>query len=95
MILEKTDDYRGVVINRATIELPFRFPDNYQDMEKYPYILSPTCRLMTDTTATFMSLTDSSNENENQGNIDRSNLKFAPDITYHLQELVKIKENIF
>ena len=93
MILEKTDDYRGVVINRATIELPFRFPDNYQDMEKYPYILSPTCRLMTDTTATFMSLTDSSNENENQGNIDRSNLKFAPDITYHLQELVKIKDD--
>lgn len=93
MILEKADDYKGVVINRATLELPFDFPDDYTQMDRYPYILSPTCRLMTDSTATFMNLTDSSNQNENQGNIDRSNLKFAPDITYHLQELVKINEN--
>ena len=85
-------DPQNVVINKATLVLPFEFPEDYTEMDLFPYKLSPTCRIKTDTSATFASLTDSSNENENQGDIDRSNLQFAPDITYHIQELLKIKE---
>ena len=92
MISEETSNLDNVVINRATIVLPFTFPDDYEDMDFFPYILSPACRLLTDTTATFMGLSDSSDSNENQGEIDRANLEFAPDITYHLQELLKIKD---
>jgi len=85
-------DPKNVVINKATIVLPFEFPENYKDMDFFPYVLSPTCRIMTDTSAVFIGLTDASNSSENQGDIDRSNLQFAPDITYHLQELLKIKD---
>lgn len=93
MIAAKGATPNDVVINKASIILPFDFPKDYTEMDRFPYILSPTCRIQMDTVATFMGLTDSSSEDENQGNIDRSNLQFAPDITYHLQEILKIKDN--
>ena len=37
-----------------------------------------------------MGLTDSSSSDENQGDVNRSILNYAPDITYHMQELLKI-----
>ena len=40
-----------------------------------------------------MGLTDASSSNENQGDIDRSLLRYAPDITYHMQEILKIDES--
>jgi len=92
MIEARGANPEGVVINKATIVMPFEFPADYKAMERYPYKLSPTCRFHSDTTISFMSLTDSSNEDEDQGDIDRSNLEFSPDITYHLQELLKIKD---
>lgn len=92
LISKQGVDPKDVVLNKATIELPFEFPEDYKDMDLFPYKLSPTCRLMTDTSAVFIGLADSSSEEENQGDIDRSNLMFAPDITYHLQELLKIKD---
>ena len=39
-----------------------------------------------------MGLTDSSDSQEDQGDIDRSNLQFSPDITYHLQALLKMDD---
>ena len=81
------------VINKASLVLPFEFPEDYKEMDRWPDYLSPTCRFRTDTTATFMSLTDSSSDDENQGDINRSLLQYAPDITYHMQELLKIDEN--
>ncbi len=81
------------VINKATLVLPFRFPDDYREMFKYPAVLSPTCRIrQNDTTVVFAGLTDSSSENENHGAINRSLLCYSPDITYHLQELLKVRE---
>ena len=40
-----------------------------------------------------MGLTDSSSSSENQGDVNRSLLQYAPDITYHMQELVRIDES--
>lgn len=93
MIRSKGGVPEEAVINKATIVLPFPFPDDYREMFKYPAVLSPTCRIrQTDTTVVFAGLTDSSSENENHGNINRSLLCYSPDITYHLQELLKIRE---
>ena len=90
-------DPRNAIINKATLVFPFDFPDNYEEMSQWPYRLSPTCRFVSEdkdgkTTTTFMGLTDSSSSDENQGDVDRSHLRYAPDITYHMQEIVKIDE---
>ena len=93
LILAEGGDPRTAVINKATLVLPFRFPEDYRDMDKYPVILSPTCRIrQNDTTIVFAGLTDASSSEENQGDINRSLLRYEPDITYHLQELLKINE---
>ena len=82
------------VINKATIVLPYDMPADYTDIDNYfPPRLSPTCRIKTDTTSSFMGLTDASSENEDQGNINRSICSYTPDITYHLQQLLNTKED--
>lgn len=93
MIRSKGGVPEEAVINKATLVFSFPFPDDYRDMFKFPSVLSPTCRIrQTDTTVVFAGLTDSSSENENHGDINRSLLCYSPDITYHLQELLKIRE---
>ncbi len=93
MIAAEGGDPSTAVINKASIVMPFRFPADYRDMDKYPYMLSPTCRIrQNDTTVVFAGLTDASSADENQGTVNRSTLRYAPDITYHMQELLKIHE---
>ena len=93
IIRDKGGDPKGAVINKATLIMPFDFPEDYRDMDLYPYILSPSCRIrQNDTTVVFASLTDSSSSDENQGQVNRNTLCYEPDITYHLQELLKINE---
>ena len=87
-LLEKT------IINKATVVMPYDMPADYTDIDNYyPPRLSPTCRIKTDTTSTFMGLTDASSENEDQGNIKRSTCRYTPDITYHLQQLLSLKDD--
>ena len=94
IITSKGADPTKVVINKASLVFPFEFPDNYEDMRLYPTTLSPTCRMVQgDTLAVFASLTDASSSDENQGDINRSTLRYEPEITYHLQELLKINES--
>lgn len=81
------------VINKASLVFPFEFPENYQEMDRWPDFLSPSCRIKNEDSASFMGLTDSSSSDENQGDINRSTLKYAPDITYHMQEILRIDEN--
>ena len=85
-------DPREAIINKASLIFPFDFPENYKDMTFWPYRLSPTCRLVNDETTAYMGLTDASSSSENQGDVDRSLMRYAPDITYHMQELIKIDE---
>ena len=88
------DDPSKAIINRATITLPFEPSDpGFEQMYKVPDILSPTCRIHKDTTVSFMGLTDASDQNEDQGNINRSRLVYSPDITYHVQELLKMSDD--
>lgn len=84
-------DAASTVLNKVSLILPFEFPDNYRDMDKYPQILSPTCRVKSSDSDdyTFANITDYSNSRENQGDVDRSNLVYKPDITYHAQMLLR------
>lgn len=98
-IIEAGGNPATAVINKASIVLPFEFPADYTDMDRWPQILSPTCRIIYDDEgeeqggASFVSLTDSSDESANQGDVNRSTLRYAPDITYHMQSLMKIDED--
>ena len=81
------------VIVKASIVLPFELPENLDDFKYYPSILSPTIQTKYETETgverpSFAGLTDASVSSEDQGDIDRSNLVYKPDITYHLQELL-------
>jgi hypothetical protein len=60
-------------------------------MYLFPEILSPTCRIKTDTSVTFAGLTDASASSENQGDINRSLCNYSPDISFHVQAMLKLK----
>ena len=78
------------VINKASLILPFEMPEEASSLDYFPSVLSPTIRNTNDEgTVTFGGLTDASASSENQGTLDRSNLVYAPDITYHLQEILR------
>jgi hypothetical protein len=62
-------------------------------MYKVPEILSPTCRIVTDSTVSFMGLSDASSSVENQGDINRSWFTYNPDITYHAQKLLLMEDD--
>ena len=91
-LAKHTDDPSSIVVSKATIKMPFTFPDDYTKMYLYPIQISTTCRITTDTTVTFASLTDSSADDENQGDIDRSNCEYAPDLSHHIQELIRLED---
>ena len=82
------------IVVRATVLLPYEMPEDYKQMNYFPPVLSPTIRASVTDSDTkkeyfaFAGLTDASVSTENQGDIDRSNLMYCPDITYHMQELL-------
>ena len=81
-----------IIVSKATLELPFTFPDDYTEIDLYPKILSPTCRVVTDTSVAYAGLSDASASDENQGDINRSLCQYAPDISHHIQELLKLED---
>lgn len=84
-----------VVINKATIELPYDVAGDYGLLDKYPSILSPTVRLRSTEGdyVTYAGLTDASVSSENQGDINRSLSMYSPDISHHVQEILKLDRN--
>ncbi len=91
MIASKGGDPSKAIINKASLVMPFDYFEGI-DYEKYPAMLSPTCRIRTSTSTAYMGLTDASSENENQGDINYSLSQYAPDITYHMQEILKMDD---
>ena len=92
-IAAKGGSVENAVVTKATIILPFEMTADYKDMKYFPSILSPTVRLTAkdedgNTSVQFAGLTDASVSTEDQGDIDRSNLVYSPDISYHLQEVL-------
>ena len=82
-----------VVINLATVYLPFEEPADYRDLDLFPTTLSPTCMIKgEDDTYSFNGLPDAAASVEDQGAINRSLLRYQPDITQHLQEIIRLKD---
>lgn len=82
------------IINKATLSLPFEEPEDYLDFGMFPEMLSPTCQIVStddegETSIAFAGLTDASSSSENQGDLDRSILSYHPDITHHLQQVLR------
>lgn len=92
---EGIKDPSEVVVNKATIVLPYDVNGDYDLLEKYPAVLSPTVRIRsTDGKyVTYAGLTDSSISTENQGEINRSLSVYCPDISHHVQEILKLDRN--
>ena len=87
-------DHKEVVINKATIMLPYEMPSDYLEMEKFPQVLSPTVRLRSEEGKyiTYAGLTDSSVASEDQGDINRSTCMYTPDISHHVQQILNLDE---
>jgi hypothetical protein len=88
-------DPSEVVINKATIILPYEVEGGYEALDAYPMVLSPTVRLRSSEGGyvSYAGLTDSSIETENQGDINRSLSVYSPDVSHHVQEILKLDEN--
>ena len=88
-------DIKETVINKATIILPYNVSGNYEALDKFPMIMSPTVKLRSTTGnyVTYAGLTDSSIDTENQGDINRSLNMYSPDISHHVQEIMKVAKD--
>ena len=86
-ISERGGDPAKTVINKASIILPYEMPEDQDLMNYFPSMISPTIRSTSkDGTVSYGGLADASASSENQGDLDRANLVYAPDITYHMQQ---------
>ena len=95
MLAAGITDIREAVINKATIILPYNVEGDYELLDKYPDILSPTVKLRSSdgSYVTYAGLTDSSISTENQGDINRSLSVYSPDISHHVQEIMKVEKD--
>ncbi len=92
-ISERGGDPAKTVINKASIILPFEMPEDETLVDLFPSIISPTIRKTNSSgTISYAGLTDASATSENQGDLDRANLAYTPDITYHMQQLLQRKD---
>ena len=93
-------DSSRVVINKASLIFPFDDPD-FSLKDIYPTMLSPTCRLDSEIESSdgdsetthsvyYAGLTDASVESENQGDVNWSTSSYSPDVTHHVQEIIKM-----
>ena len=88
-IQERGGDPSKTVINKASLIFPYEMPEDETYLNLFPSMISPTIRKTdSDGTVTFAGLTDASASSENQGDLDRANLVYAPDITYHMQQML-------
>ena len=94
--MSRHGDHTTVIVNKATLSMPFEFPEDYEMISQWPQTMSPTCRIVgTDDdgkeTITFAGISDASISNENQGEINRSTCRYSPDISHHAQEIIRLE----
>lgn len=88
-------DVERLIITRASIVLPFEFPEDYTVVDRlYPTTLSPSCRIHTeDNRVLYSCISDVYVSSENPGEINRSTCLYSPDITHYLQKMVAKEED--
>ena len=88
-IQERGGNPSKTVINKASIILPYETSGDETLVDLFPSMISPTIRKeSSDGTISFAGLTDASASSENQGDLDRANMVYSPDITYHMQQML-------
>jgi len=85
-----TTQFKHLVINRATLSMFYDMPEDYTHMKYYPQVMNPTLRINNEKkdTVVYGSLTDASITSENQGDIDRYNCCYKPDLTHHIMKVL-------
>lgn len=102
-LYSKGIDPNTVIINKATIILPYIWESgDFDKSYRVPQMLNPTSRITGKATdedsgektayVTYAGLTDASIETENQGNVDRSLMRYAPDVSHHVQTIMKLPD---
>ena len=96
MLRDKGIDPADVIINKATVVMPYDSNTPYEDVDLFPQILSPACRITNtengEETVSYAGITDTSSSSENTGEIDRSTSMYSPDISYHMQQILGLPE---
>ena len=88
-IQQRGGDPSKTVINKASLIFPYELPEDLSEVDWFPSMISPTIRSTSkDGVVSFAGLTDASASSENQGDLDRANCMYAPDITYHMQQVL-------
>ena len=92
---EGITDPSEVVINKATIIFPYDVAGDYDLLDRYPAVLSPTVKFHSEDGkyVTYAGITDSSISSENQGEINRSLSIYSPDISHHVQNILNLDRN--
>lgn len=99
----KIKDISKVIIDQASIAFSFKEPADFDLLDQYPLMFSPMHSILDSTDfriygktekvvyTDFPPITDAGVSAEDQGVIDRSNLEYSPDISFHTQHLLKLK----
>lgn len=91
--ISRYGDPSKAIISRAQLSLPFDYDGDYKALGTFfPAVLSPTCRIISDSGASFAGLSDASASDEDQGTLHRDRLCYAPDIAHHLQHLLRMED---
>ena len=97
-------DVSKVIVDRASVAFSFQEPANFDLLDQYPSIFAPMHisrysvkdRVYGETQTIayldFPPITDAGVSAEDQGEVDRSNLEYSPDISFHTQHLLKLKD---
>ena len=100
-LAEEGIDPKAIIINKASLILPYEAVADYDKNYLQPDILSPACKFSymsglrkEDSQeeiryVSYAGLTDASIDSENHGDINRSLDRYAPDISHHVQEILR------
>lgn len=100
----KVKDNTKVIIDHASLGFFFKEPADFDLLDQYPVMFSPMHvsrykvkdRVYGETQTIayldFPPITDAGVSAEDQGAVDRSNLEYSPDISFHTQHLLKMKD---
>ncbi|MCQ2149350.1 MAG: hypothetical protein MJY45_03185 [Bacteroidales bacterium] len=91
--ISKHGDPKKALINKATLVFSYDASDDFEELKNFPDIINPSVRVKNKSgTYSFSSLTGTASISRPMGAIDRSNMVYSPDISYHAQEILSLNE---
>jgi len=91
--IAKNGDPEKAIINKATLSFYFDGSEDFKELDVFPLIMNPTARIKSsEGVYSYASLTNTTEATASMGTIDRSNMKYHPDITYHAQSILGLSD---